>query len=92
MAFWHFEHGMLAQDFCRHMAAANIATMASGGQAPMYRFYFHAQQLGTGTRILVEALVNKTAGNASVTVKSSDVAVASAFSDVLRMSFNTVAS
>eukprot|EP00884_Botryococcus_braunii_P006125 jgi/Botrbrau1/15513/Bobra.0225s0004.1 len=79
------------QDFCRHLAASNIATMASGGQAPMYRFYFHAQEAGTGTRVLVEVIVNKTAGNASVTVKSSDVGLASSFSDLLRTCLNTVA-
>lgn len=57
----------------------------------MYRFYFHAQEAGTGSRVLVEVIVNKTAGSASVTVKSSDAGLASNFSDLLRTCLNTVA-
>ena len=44
--------------------------MASGGQAPNFRFYFHAQPLSGEGRFLVEAIINTAAGSASVTLKS----------------------
>jgi len=44
--------------------------MASGGQAPNFRFYFHAQPSSAEGRFLVEAIVNTAAGTASVTVKA----------------------
>ena len=44
--------------------------MASGGQPPNFRFYFHAAPAGASGRFMLEMLVNTAAGSASVTVKS----------------------
>ena len=72
------------QDFCRRAASLGIATMASGGAAPMFRFYFHAKPIGGQQPILVEALVDKAAGSAGITVKCADGAVAQPFADLFR--------
>ena len=63
--------------------------MASGGSAPLYRFYFHARPatcslLQQQQPILMEVLVDKTAGNAGITVKSADAVVLEPFADVFR--------
>lgn len=62
--------------------------MASGGSAPLYRFYFHARPAASLLQqqqpILIEVLVDKTAGNAGITVKSADAAVLEPFADVFR--------
>ncbi|KAK9817308.1 hypothetical protein WJX72_012438 [[Myrmecia] bisecta] len=60
------------KDFCTRLGLANIMTMASGGAPPTYRFYFHAQRAERDTRILVETIVSKPAGSASVTIKADD--------------------
>ncbi len=58
------------QRFCRHMAAANIATMASGGAAPLFKFYFYCQAAEGSGRALMEVLVNKSSSQASVVFKA----------------------
>jgi len=72
------------QDFCRHAAARGIATMASGGAPPMYRFYFHAQPAAGAGRILVEAIVSKPGALASVTIKADDAALGEPFAALFR--------
>ncbi|KAK9822016.1 hypothetical protein WJX74_000790 [Apatococcus lobatus] len=57
------------QRFLRHMAAASIATMASGGAPPLFKFYFFCQAAHTHARVLIEAIVNKTTSLASMTFK-----------------------
>lgn len=72
------------QDFCGRLGAQGIATMASGGRAPLYRFYFHARPAGGQQPVLAEVLVDKTAGSASVTVKCADARLMQPFSDMFR--------
>lgn len=64
--------------------------MASGGQPPNFRFYFHAQQAAADARFLVEMLVNSAAGTAAVTVKSdAGGQAASSFSQILRSALSS---
>lgn len=68
----------ILQDLNRRMAAASIYTMASGGNAPAYRCYLHAQSQA-GARLLVELLLNSAAGSANLTVKAEDLPAAQPF-------------
>ena len=65
-----------------------IATMASGGSAPLYRFYFHARPAASLLQqqqpILMEVIVDKSAGTANITVKSADAAVLEPFVELFR--------
>ncbi|KAK9826712.1 hypothetical protein WJX81_000377 [Elliptochloris bilobata] len=79
------------QDFCQHAAARGIATMASGGAPPMYRFYFHAKPAGAAARILVEAIVSKPGALASVTIKADDPALGEPFAALFRTCIDTLA-
>lgn len=60
------------------MAGASIYTMASGGQAPTFRCYLHAQT-DAGSRLLVELLLSQTASTAALTIKAEDASHAPAF-------------
>lgn len=66
------------RDFPQHMAQAYIHTIASGGQAPTYKYYFYSQALGPGGSpgglFLVEMVVRADLGSASVTIKVQDAA------------------
>jgi hypothetical protein len=79
------------QDFCRKAASQGIATMASGGRAPLFRFYFYAKPVSSDAVLLVEVLVDKSAGSASVTVKSRDAANVQAFVELVRSCLESMA-
>eukprot|EP00242_Pyramimonas_sp_CCMP2087_P016044 CAMPEP_0198222198 /NCGR_PEP_ID=MMETSP1445-20131203/87032_1 /TAXON_ID=36898 /ORGANISM="Pyramimonas sp., Strain CCMP2087" /LENGTH=308 /DNA_ID=CAMNT_0043900619 /DNA_START=1 /DNA_END=927 /DNA_ORIENTATION=- len=55
------------------MLAHSIQTMASGGQAPQFKFFLYGQPAGegpSGAHILVELVVNTAARQATMTLKS----------------------
>lgn len=55
------------------MNGRHLATIASGGAAPTYRFYFHAQHAPPAAhRYLVEVIASKPSSSLAVTVKSDD--------------------
>lgn len=58
------------QALLRHMASNSIACMASGGNAPSFRFFFYAQSAGASGFFLVELIVNTAKGTASSKVKA----------------------
>eukprot|EP00803_Ostreobium_quekettii_P007696 evm.model.scf_696.5 EVM.evm.TU.scf_696.5 scf_696:47608-59307(+) len=58
------------KDFCQHMKAANIQTMASGGDPSLYRYYFYAQQSGTNAWYLVEVLVSNQEARVAIRCQS----------------------
>lgn len=81
---------MCVQRFTQQFSKQNIATMASGGQGPSFRFYFHAQLLTGSQRILVEMLVNTAAGSIGITLKSNAQADAvTKFSSLLTQALNS---
>ena len=58
------------QRFTQVFGKQHIATMASGGQPPNFRFYFHAQPASGSSRILVELIVSTSAASIAATLKS----------------------
>ncbi|GLC44199.1 hypothetical protein PLESTB_000752500 [Pleodorina starrii] len=68
------------RDFTQHMTQAYIHTIASGGQAPSFRYYFYGQNAGpSGALYLVELLLRSDSGNMTVTVKTGDTSALPAF-------------
>lgn len=58
--------------FSQHMQQAHVMTMASGGQAPLYKFYFYGQVVGSGSPLFfIELVVRTDSMSASVTIKTS---------------------
>lgn len=57
------------------MAAANIATMASGGASPTYKFYFFCQAADGSARALMETIVSRSTSQATVVVKAENSAL-----------------
>lgn len=79
------------QGFCQQFGHANIATMASGGTAPTYRFYFHAQPSSGSGRFLVEMLANTSSQSVAITVKSdADPQLLPLFEAVLKSRLSSV--
>ena len=78
------------QRFTQQFGKHHIATMASGGQGPSFRFYFHAQLTTGSHRILVEMIVNTSAGSVGITLKSNAPGDAvTKFCSVLTQSLNS---
>ncbi|GLI59252.1 hypothetical protein VaNZ11_001098 [Volvox africanus] len=68
------------RDFTQHMTQAYIHTIASGGQAPSFRYYFYGQNAGPSAALyLVELLLRSDSGNIQVTIKTADSAALPAF-------------
>jgi hypothetical protein len=65
--------------------------MASGGRAPIFRFYFYAKPFGSTALLLVEVLVDKSLGSASVTVKCQDKALVQPFLEMLHGCLDSMA-
>lgn len=65
--------------------------MASGGKAPIFRFYFYAKPMSGSAVLLVEVIVDKSLGSASVTVKTQDASLAQPFVDVMRSCLDSMA-
>ncbi|KAG2490400.1 hypothetical protein HYH03_011200 [Edaphochlamys debaryana] len=78
------------RDFTQHMTQAYIHTIASGGQAPNYRYYFYGQAAGPSPSplFLVEVLLRAdpsgggSGGSLATTVKATDPAQLPAFLEI----------
>lgn len=70
------------RDFTQHMAQAYIMTIASGGQPPMYRYYFYAQTTHGSLLFLVEMVVQTATRQANVTIKADDEGLLPQFVDL----------
>lgn len=71
------------KDFTQHMTQAYIMTMASGGQPPLYRYYFYAQSATPpAPYFLVEMIVHTESRQASITFKTEAPAAATQFLEV----------
>ncbi|BDA42681.1 beta-adaptin-like protein A [Coccomyxa sp. Obi] len=81
----------ISLDFCRKTGAAGIATMASGGVAPTFRFYMYAKPTGSSSMVLTEAIVDKSIGSASVTLKCADAAPVQPFAELFRRQLDAMA-
>ena len=76
------------QGFLQAATSMGIATMASGGKAPVFRFYMYAKPQAKAEFLMVETIVDKGAGSATVTIKSEDPSSVPAFADVYRSCLN----
>ncbi|GIL71417.1 hypothetical protein Vretimale_2716 [Volvox reticuliferus] len=71
------------RDFTQHMTQAYIHTIASGGQAPSFRYYFYGQNAGPSAALyLVELLLRSDSGNMQVTMKTGDTSSLPAFMEL----------
>ena len=77
-----------------HMATHHIQCMASGGAAPNFKFFFHAQKDGaiaSSGVFLVEMMVNTTLATANVKIKSDKGDLVPLFVEALKRGFSTFA-
>ncbi|KAF6256499.1 adaptin N terminal region-domain-containing protein [Scenedesmus sp. NREL 46B-D3] len=58
------------KDFCGHVGQANVYSMACGGAAPMYKYYFYAQDGPSQGLFFVEMVVATESRHATITIKS----------------------
>ncbi|XP_039124674.1 beta-adaptin-like protein A [Dioscorea cayenensis subsp. rotundata] len=69
------------QALLRHMQGHSIQCIASGGQAPNFKFFFFAQRADEPSSFfLVECLINASSAKAQLKIKADDSSVSEAFS------------
>lgn len=77
-----------------HMASHQIQCMASGGSAPNFKFFFHAQRDGAAANsgvFLVEMMVNTALATANVKIKSDEGDLAPLFVEAFKRGLATFA-
>ncbi|KAL9253488.1 Beta-adaptin-like protein [Drosera capensis] len=90
----------LSQDFCmtplgvaslttpqtllKHVQGHSIQCIASGGQAPNFKYFFFAQKVDDKSLFLVECIINTSSGKAQIKIKADDQSTAQAFSDLFQ--------
>ncbi|XP_058113759.1 beta-adaptin-like protein A [Magnolia sinica] len=73
------------QVLLRHMQGHSIQCIASGGQAPNFKFFFFAQKADdSASFFLVECLINTSLGKAQIKVKADDGNASEAFTALFR--------
>ncbi|KAJ0989268.1 hypothetical protein J5N97_007624 [Dioscorea zingiberensis] len=69
------------QALLRHMQSHSIQCIASGGQAPNFKFFFFAQRADEPSSFfLVECLINTSTAKTQIKIKADDSSVSEAFS------------
>lgn len=67
------------------MQSHSIQCIASGGQAPNFKFFFFAQKVdNTAAFFLVECLINTSSAKAQIKIKADDGSASHAFSALFR--------
>lgn len=70
------------------MQSNSILCIASGGQAPNFKFFFYAQKaddlLSATSFFLVECLINNSSAKAQIKIKADDKSTAPAFSSLFQ--------
>lgn len=73
------------QALLRHMQTHYIHCIASGGQAPNFKFFFFAQKADNEpSNFLVECLINSSTCKAQIKIKADDQSASQAFLDVFQ--------
>ncbi|XP_027081038.1 beta-adaptin-like protein A [Coffea eugenioides] len=72
------------QALIRHMQGQSIHCMASGGQAPNFKFFFFAQKAKESSNYLVECIINTSASKAQLKIKADDQSTSEAFSSLFQ--------
>ncbi|RWR77412.1 beta-adaptin-like protein A isoform X1 [Cinnamomum micranthum f. kanehirae] len=88
-------HGTAAlttpQVLLRHMQSHSIQCIASGGQAPNFKFFFFAQKADdTAAFFLVECLINTSSAKAQIKIKADDGSASAAFSALFRSALSAL--
>ncbi|XAR70888.1 hypothetical protein NMG60_11027926 [Bertholletia excelsa] len=61
-----------SQALLRHMQGHSINCIASGGQAPNFKFFFFAQEANVSSNFLVECIINSSSCKAQIKIKADD--------------------
>lgn len=72
------------QSLLRHMQAHSIHCIASGGQAPNFKYFFFAQKTEDTSTFFVECVINTSSCKAQIKIKADDQSTSNAFSDLLQ--------
>ncbi|KAK3004085.1 hypothetical protein RJ639_017885 [Escallonia herrerae] len=67
------------QALLRHMQGHFIHCIASGGQAPNFKFFFFAQKAEESSTFLVECIINSSSCKAQIKIKADDQGTSHAF-------------
>lgn len=67
------------QAFLRHMQGHSIHCIASGGQAPNFKFFFFAQKADEPSTFLVECIINTSSAKAQIKIKADDQTMSQTF-------------
>ncbi|CAL5205177.1 unnamed protein product [Lathyrus oleraceus] len=63
----------------RHMQSHSIQCIASGGQAPNFKFFFFAQKAEEASIYLVECIINTSSAKSQIKIKADDQSSSQAF-------------
>lgn len=72
------------QALIRHMQGHSIHCIASGGQAPNFKFFFYAQKAEEPSTYLVECIVNSSSCKVQLKIKADDQSTSQAFSELFQ--------
>ncbi|KAG5540672.1 hypothetical protein RHGRI_020788 [Rhododendron griersonianum] len=78
------------QSLLRHMQGHSIYCIASGGQAPNFKFFFFAQKVEELSTFLVECVINSSSCKAQLKIKADDETTSQAFSDLFQSALSTL--
>eukprot|EP00898_Chlorokybus_atmophyticus_P000521 jgi/Chlat1/146/Chrsp1S03236 len=70
------------QDIIKHMSASSILCIASGGQAPNYKFYMFAQNADQSSLFLVELLMDRSTATATAKIKAENASTVGPFGEL----------
>lgn len=68
----------------RHMQGHLIHCIASGGQAPNFKYFFFAQKAAAASTFLVECIINTSSGKSQIKIKADDQSSSQAFSTLFQ--------
>ncbi|KAK6129696.1 hypothetical protein DH2020_036562 [Rehmannia glutinosa] len=68
----------------QHMQAYSIHCIASGGQAPNFKFFFFAQKADESSTYLVECVINSSSCKVQLKIKADDQSTSQAFAELFQ--------
>lgn len=77
------------QALLQHMQGQSIHCIASGGQAPNFKFFFFAQKAEDSSTFLVECVINSSSCKAQLKIKADDQTTSPAFSALFQSALST---
>ncbi|GFS35407.1 adaptin family protein [Actinidia rufa] len=77
------------QSLLQHMQGNYIQCIASGGQAPNFKFFFFAQKAEESSTFLVECVINSASCMAQLKIKADDQSTSQAFAALFQSALST---